>query len=189
VKDALLGSAGVRDSLHYARHFGLLTGAIALLAATGRARFGGAVASVGIYGALHACLMVLSLRAAQRPLKRVLFILGAAVLAMSSVGLTLAAARLAVVLPRLGNPLLLLTVMSAVGASSYSCLTKGFWMPGLPTRAIACLPVVCTAATLAAFNLPAHTAAGRLWLVAPWWLAFSAGLWYYDTGKTPAEVT
>jgi hypothetical protein len=188
VKDALFEAGRVRDSLHYARHFGLLTAVIVLLAATGSWWAAGAVSSVGVYGALHASLVVVSLRAAQRPLKRVFFIVAAASLAMLSMGLALAAARFFAVVPRLGTPLALLTVAAAAGASSYVCLTKKFWIRDLPIRAIAILPVGCVAATLATFSLPAHAPAGGLWLVAPWWLAFSAGLWYYDTGSTPAEV-
>jgi hypothetical protein len=189
VKDALFGICRVRDSLHYARHFGLLMAAAALLAATGRWRPAGAVSSVGIYGAVHASVIVGTLRAAEPPLKRVLFVAGAVCLAMLSVLLALATARFSAVMPRLGKPLLLLTVAAAAGAVSYAGLIKGFWMGRLPARAIAILPVGCVASTLLVFTLLDHASAGGLWLAAPWWLAFSAGLWFYDTGNLPAEVT
>jgi hypothetical protein len=185
----MLQRGEMRDSLHYARHFGLLTGAIAVLVATVRWRPAGGVASAGLYGALHASALVLSVRAPQRLQKQAIFVAVAASLAMLSVLLAVAAARLSATVPLLRSPLLLLTIAAALGASSYAGLTKSFWLGGLPARAIIILPVGCVMATLLPFTLGAHAPGGGVWLVAAWWLAFSAGVWYYDRGTTYTEVT
>jgi hypothetical protein len=172
--------------MHYARHFTLLLCIAALLAIIGPSRLVSRIdAAFALYGALHACALMVSLRS-QKPLwRQVLFIAAAALLCAATVRLGFYAVRFAGKLPGFGAALILLGILSALGALAYGILIRRFLKYPLALDALAITSLACMSATLAAFAAATHfRLRNGLWVAVPWWFAFSACLWYYgDRGR------
>ncbi len=170
-------------SLHYGRHFGLLGGAVLVLALGGHWRPQAAVPSLALYGAVHSTIIAASLRAAPALWRKAVFIALAAGLCTLSGRASLHASRFMTMLPAAGRPYLQLAVYSGIGALGYALLVRRFWIGNLPYRAMPAMALTCMGATLAALiGLSCLRTMGSLWwLAGVWWLAFSAGLWYFDT--------
>jgi hypothetical protein len=178
--------------LNYARHFGLLGCFTAALAVAGPRAGPGAIAfQFALYGALHAAALALSIAggvtlAAGR---RLLFVALAAILALATARLGLLGLHVVGSAGSAG-PLTILAVCASLGALAYGALIRGVLVTpggigaGLTFRSLAVTTLGCAAATPASFAVGRELhAAGVLWLVAPWWFAFSGGLWFADCGR------
>lgn len=168
----------VTATLAYPRHFILLAGVSAVLGMTDRWRQDlGAVATFGLYGALHSTLIVATLRAPQTPSRKLSFIAIAAGLAMLcvEVGLFLGH-RLGAALGA-GAPALLLTLSSVLGAASYGFLIRCFWSRDLSLRSQLWITLCCGSATLAALPSGFYLhVVGAWWFAMIWWWSLSIAL-------------
>jgi hypothetical protein len=174
--------------LNYARHFGLLGCFTAALAVAGpRVGLGGIGPQFALYGALHASALALSIVGGSRLSagRRLLFVALAAILALSTARLGLLGLRVVDGGGGSAGPLAILAVCASLGALAYGTLIRGVLVtPGgsgarLSLRALAATSLGCAAATAASFTVGRGLhAAGSLWLVVPWWFAFSGGLRY-----------
>lgn len=170
---------------NYPRHFvllGLFTAALAIAGPRSLTGIGGRFA---LYGALHAAALALSVagRAQPSPTRRLGFVAAAALLALATARLGLFGMRAASVLGGSGGPFAILAACAALGALAYGALIRvvltnprnagqRFWVKPLMVSSIGC--AAATSLSLAV-SRGLHTA-GVLWLVAPWWFAFSGGL-------------
>jgi hypothetical protein len=169
-------------ALYYGRHFMLIGGIAAVLAATSSWRPSqGAAVSCGLYGALHASTLAVSLRAPQPLRRKLLFVAIAASLSMLSVTMGLYGGRFIGTLPGMVGPYVLLALVSGFGAASYAVLVRRFWIADLPLRALVSITLGCVLVTLAVLmsGIPLKTV-GSLWFAVFWWFAFSAGLWHHE---------
>jgi hypothetical protein len=172
--------------LYYAPHFILLSCVAAVLAATNRWNSApGAVASFGVYGALHSSMVAVTLRTSQPLWRKLLFVAIASSLSMLSVSLSYFASRLIGRLPGMAGSALLLALSSGLGAASFSFLVHRYFAADLARHALASITLGCVAATLAVFWSGIYLRGGGLWFAAFWWFAFSTGLWYYDRQRVP----
>jgi hypothetical protein len=172
--------------LNYARHFGLLGCFTAALAVAGSSAGPGSIGSqFALYGALHAAALALSIVGSVGPSigRRLLFVALAAILALSTARLGLLGLHLVGGVGSAG-PLAILAVCASVGALAYGALLRGVLMtPGdlgtrLSVRALVMTALGCAAVAPASFAVGRELHAnGVLWLVTPWWFAFSCGLW------------
>lgn len=168
------------NSLAYARHFGLLTVGIVVVAGTGSWRPAmGLMASYGVYGALHATLLAVSVREAGSRWHRPCFVAAGALLCMLNVALTL---RLALMLNGVGSMggALLLAAAAGGGAAAYTVLFGRFFAIHVAPRTVMSIALGCSAATLAVFVSPWRASAGGFAVAAAWWIALSTGLWWHD---------
>ncbi|MDP8983876.1 MAG: hypothetical protein M3N97_02340 [Pseudomonadota bacterium] len=170
--------------LLYARHFILLACVVAVLAATNRSRTLGAIASFGIYGALHSSMVAVTLSAPQPLWRKLLFVAIGSCLSMLSVAVSFYASRLIGRPAGMAGSALLLAVSSGLGAASYTVLVQRYFAARLARRALLRITLGCVAATLAVLASGIYMRGGGLWFAAPWWLSFSAGLWYHDLGRS-----
>ena len=172
--------------VHYARHFTLLVSIAALLIVTSRWRATpGPIHAFAIYGALHASLLAASLRDRQALGRQLLFVAIAALVCMLTARLGLYGMRFAGRLPSVSGPLLLIGVVSGVGALGYAILIRRFWIRDLSLYAFGITATFCILAACAALIVGNHyQVLGGLWLAIPWWFAFSAGLCYYELRRS-----
>ena len=178
---AVLTQSNFPGALRYGRHFCLLSPAVLLLAVADPWRALGAVGSAGLYGAVHAALLVFCLRGSNTLVRKLVFIAAAAGLAFGGLLSAVNLSRFAAAFPPAAKPVVLLALVSAVGAFSYALLVRRLWIATLPLRALAWMTLGCAAATTIAFTvLPSALAFHGLWLAAAWWFAFSAGLRFFD---------
>ncbi len=170
----------------------------AALAAAGAQR---AIPGIGrefaLYGALHAVALVFSVRGAARrcALRGLLFVAGAALLAMSTARLGLygwhvLSALGAAVRGEPAAPGCVLAASAALGALAYGALLRALLMNRsgrggrFGSRPLGATALGCAAATAASFALCRRFGVGSaLWLAIPWWFAFSGGLWWADAGR------
>jgi hypothetical protein len=168
-------------TLHYARHFVLLTGVVAVLAAANRwSHAAGAVASFGIYGALHASTVSATLRRPQPLWRKLVFVAFASALSMLSALVCFHASRFFGRLPGMAGYALLLTLASGLGAASYASLMRLYFRSHLSPRAVGSITLGCVMATLAVLLSGAYLRGGGFCFAAFWWFAFSIGLWHFD---------
>jgi hypothetical protein len=167
--------------LHYARHFGLLVCLAAVLAATRRwSPAIGVVATFGIYGALHASTLVVTLRAHPRAGRRLLFIAIASSLSMLSAALGVSASHFVGGSMGIARTASLLSLSSGIGAAAYASLIRRFFAAQLTLSAIVAIVLGCIVATLAMLVSGIHLKGGVLWVAVSWWFAMSLGLWFHD---------
>jgi hypothetical protein len=167
--------------LYYFRHFGLLACLAAVLAATRRwSPAIGIVATFGIYGALHASLLAVTLRARQPTGRRLRFVVIAASLSMLSVALGLGASRFIRGSMGMAQLALLLSLSSGIGAATYASLIRRFFGARLTRSAMVTVVLGCVVATLAVLLSGIYLNGGGLWVAVAWWFAFSLGVWFYD---------
>jgi hypothetical protein len=170
--------------LYYTRHFSLLACLAAVLAATrGWSPAIGVVATYGIYGALHASTLAVTLRARPPAGRRMRFVVIAASLSMLSVALGLCASRLVGGSMGMAQTALLLSMSSGIGAATYATLIRRFFAAHLTLSAIVTVVLGCIAATLAVLVSGIYLKVGGLWVAISWWFAMSLGLWFHD-GRT-----
>jgi hypothetical protein len=167
--------------LYYARHFGLLACLAAVLAATRRwSPAIGVVASFGIYGALHASMLAVTLRARQPAGRRLRFVVIATSLSMLNVALCLVASHFIGESMGMAQPALLLCSSSGLGAAAYASLIRRFFGARLTLPAIATVVLGCIVATLSVLASGSYLAGGGLWVAISWWFGVSLGLWVHD---------
>jgi hypothetical protein len=177
---------------NFARHFGLLGLFTAVLAVAGPRAGPGIGAQFALYGALHAVALTLSAAGGARlsPGRRLLFVATAAMLALSAALLGLHGLHR---LTGFGAPAgALIAACAGLGALAYGASIRGVLAAPLgAARRWSPKPIGATSlgcAAVAALSFVAcrelHTAS-VLWLVAPWWFAFSVGLWYATAGESP----
>ena len=172
--------------LYYARHFCLLACVAALLAATrGWNPAIGVVATFGIYGALHASTLAITLRARPPAGRRLRFVVIAASLSMLSVALGLGANRFIGGSTGMTQTALLLSLSSGIGAATYASLIRRFFEAHLTLSAIVTVVLGCIVATLAVLVSGLYLKGGGLWVAVSWWFAMSLGLWLHD-GRSAA---
>jgi hypothetical protein len=171
---------GWQREVIYSRHFILLGILTAALGATDRWRQGlSAAATIGVYGGLHASLLVAALRVPQALWHKLAFIALSAALAVLSLRVALACDRL--LGPALGSlaPAAVLTLSAGLGAASYGLLIRRFWIRELPLRALIAITLCCALLTPAALPLGRHLhTLGGWWFAMTWWWSFSLALWY-----------
>jgi hypothetical protein len=172
---------------HYDRQVGLLTCVAAVLATVHPSGLAsGVVAAFGIYGVLHASVLVVTLRAGAPARRRLWFVAISAALSMLSAALGLWANRLA-----RGSGVTqlapLLCLSSGFGAATYAILIRRFFAAPLTPAAVGRVVVGCIAATLAVFGSGLYLKNGGLWVAVSWWFALSLGLWFNDrrTAESP----
>jgi hypothetical protein len=167
--------------LYYARHFCLLACVAAVLAATrGWKPAIGVVATFGIYGALHASTLAVTLRAQPPAGRRLRFVVIAASLSMLCVALGLCANHFIGGSTGMAQTALLLSLSSGIGAATYASLIRRFFEAHLTLSAIVTVVLGCIVATLAVLVSGLYLKGGGLWLAVSWWFAMSLGLWFYD---------
>ena len=167
--------------LYYDRHFCLLAGLAAVLAATrGWSPAIGVVATFGIYGALHASTLAVTLRARAPAVRSLRFVVIAAALSMLSAALAVCASRFIGGSMGMAQTALLLCLSSGVGAATYATLIRRFFGAHLTLSAIVTVVLGCIAATLAALVSGIYLKGGGLWVAVLWWFAMSLGLWVHD---------
>jgi hypothetical protein len=167
--------------LYYTRHFSLLACLAAVLAATrGWSPAIGVVAAYGIYGALHASTLAVTLRARPPAGRRTRFVVIAASLSMLSVALGLWASRFVGGSMGMARTALLLSMSSGIGAATYATLIRRFFGAHLTLSAIVTVVLGCIVATLAVLVSGIYLKGGGLWVAVSWWFAMSLGLWFYD---------
>jgi hypothetical protein len=174
-------------SFYYARHFGLLACVAAVLAATRPwSPATGVVATFGIYGAVHASTLAVTLRARPPAGRRARFVAIAASLSMLSAALGLCASHFIGGSMGRAQPALLLAVSSGIGAATYASLIRRFFGAHLTLSAIVTVVLGCVVATLAVLLSGIYLKGGGLWVAISWWFALSLGLWCYD-GQSDGE--
>jgi hypothetical protein len=167
--------------LYYARHFCLLACVAAVLAATRRWNPAiGVVATFGIYGALHASTLAVTLRAQPPAGRRLRFVVIAASLSMLSVALGLCANHFIGGSTGMAQTALLLSLSSGIGAATYASLIRRFFEAHLTPSAIVTVVLGCIVATLAVLVSGLYLKGGGLWVAVSWWFAMSLGLWVHD---------
>lgn len=167
--------------LFYPRHFCLLVCLAAILAATrGWNPAIGVVATYGIYGALHASALAVTLRARPPARRRMRFVVIAASLSMLSVALGLCASRFIGGSVGMTQTALLLSLSSGIGAATYASLIRRFFGARLTLSAIVTVVLGCIVATLAVLASGIYLKGGGLWVAISWWFALSLGLWVHD---------
>jgi hypothetical protein len=167
--------------LHYARHFGLLVCLAAVLAGTRRWMPAiGVVATLGIYGALHASTLVVTLRARPRAGRGLRFIAIASSLSMLSAALGVGASHFVGGSMGMARTASLLSLSSGIGAAAYAGLIRRFFAASLTLSAILTIVLGCIVATLAVLVSGVYLKGGGLWVAVSWWLAMSLGLWVHD---------
>jgi len=172
--------------LYYARHFALLACLAALLAATRRWNPAiGVVAAFGIYGALHAAALAVTLRARPPAGRRLWFVVIASSLSMLSVALGLGARFIGGSMG-MAQTALLLSLSSGIGAASYASLIRRFFGAHLAPSAFARIVLGCIAATLVVLVSGIYLKGAGLWVAVSWWFAVSLGLWVHD-GRSSAN--
>jgi hypothetical protein len=170
--------------LFYGRHFSLLLCAIALLAA-GLWRQPHALTTAFASGALHSSMVAATLRTPALLGRKLLFVALAAALSMLSAMLTLYGNRYVGGFPGMLGLRLLVTLSAGLGAVSYAVLVRHFWVADLTSLSMVSIPLGCMLATFGVLQSGAFLSySGGLGLVACWWLAFSAGLWYHDRPRS-----
>lgn len=163
---------------NYARHFGLLALLATALAIAGPST--GLAAQFALYGALHAVALVLSLRAGGgfAPARRLLFVAIAAMLALSTARLGLFGLHVASGVGGWFGPFAVVAACAALGALAYGALISAS-MALIDPTSLAAISLGCAAATSASFAVTRALHGARvLWLVIPWWFAFSGLLCY-----------
>ncbi len=172
--------------LEYARHFLLLAGMATALVATSRWNpVQGAVASFGLYGALHSFAVAMTLRDLLPPWRKPLFVAMSASLSMVSVVLGLYAShRLAGRMGMVGAAAVL-ALSSGFGATSYAILIRQYLGADLSLRGLAAITAGCVLATLVVFWTGGYSQPSGVWFAAYWWFAFSMGLWHCDRRRAP----
>jgi hypothetical protein len=167
--------------LNYARHFCLLACLAAVLAATRRwSPAIGVVATFGIYGALHASTLAVTLRARPPAGRSLRFVVIAASLSMLSVAVGVCASHFIGGSMGMAQIALLLCSSSGLGAAAYASLIRRFFGAHLTLAAIVTVVLGCIAATLAVLVSGIYLKAGGLWVAVSWWFAMSLGLWAHD---------
>ena len=175
--------------LYYLRHFGLLACLAAILAATRRwIPAIGVVATFGIYGALHASMFAVTLRARQPAGRRLRFVVIAASLSMLSVALGVWASHFIGGSMSMIQTALLLSLSSGIGAATYAGLIRRCFGAHLTLAAIVTVVLGCIAATMAVVVSGLYLKGGGLWVAVSWWFAMSLGLWFHD-GRTRLRTT
>ena len=175
--------------LYYARHFGLLVCLAAVLTATRRWNPAiGVVATLGIYGALHASTLVVTLRARPRAGRSLLFIAIASSLSMLSAALGVCASHFVGGSMGMARTASLLSLSSGIGAATYASLIRRFFAAQLTPSAIVTIVLGCIVATLAVLVSGIYLKGGVLWVAVSWWFAMSLGLWIHD-GRSAGPPT
>lgn len=177
--------------VHYARHFALLGSFTAALAVLAPWRSAGIGAQFALYGALHASAFVLSLTGTSGPSlrRRLLFVAFASILALATARLGLFGLHAASTSGRQAGYLAVPAACAGLGSLAYGLLIDNALLKKIGTggrlsakwlgaTSLVCAAAIsCSAALIRAF----HTA-GILWLVVPWWFAFSGALGYAGAG-------
>jgi hypothetical protein len=176
--------------LNYARHFGVLGAATAILFLLGHWSLlkDGLIATFALNGALHAFAVVLTLRAPQSLPRKSAFIAIAVVLSVLTLYVGIIGLVLFAVLPGTERLYVVLGVCSMSGAITYGSAVRLFWMRRLSSRFILGMSVLCVLAASLAFFARSYTDFGGWWLAAAWWFAFSGGLWYFDTRRDTPKL-
>ena len=178
----------------FARHFGLLGLFTAALAVAAPRAGPGIGAQFALYGALHAVAVTLSLGGGARisPGRRLLFVAVAAILALSTACLGLRGLHRVSRLGLGASAGAMIAACAGLGALAYGVSIRGILAAPLGvarrwnSKSIGATSLGCAAVAALFFaGCREFHAAGVLWLVAPWWFAFSTGLWYAMAGDSP----
>jgi hypothetical protein len=166
---------------NYQRHFMLLAGAIATLAVLNQfSLYGDALVAFALNGALHAGVLIASLRASDTVLRKCLFVAIASALSILSLYVGIIALVLLAVLPDNTRLPAVLAICAASGAITYGSLVRIFWIRQLTSRHVLAIAMVCMLAIVPAYFAKLYFQLGLWWLVPAWWLAFSCSLWLFD---------
>jgi hypothetical protein len=170
--------------LNYARHFSVLGVATVVLFLLSRWALlsDSLLASFAVNGGLHALSLSLALPSPQSNVRKLTFVALAAALSVFTMYVGISGLVLFAVVPGNGRLYMVLGLCSLTGALTYGSLIRMFWMRKFSPRRILGTAFICLLATSLAFFVRAYSEIlGGWWLVAVWWFAFSAGLWFFDT--------
>jgi hypothetical protein len=171
---------------NYARHFVLLGSFAAALAIAGPRGLAGIGAQFALYGALHATALALSLMGGARlsPGRSLSLVAGAAILALATARLGVFGLHAVSGLGGSAGPFAILAACAGLGALAYGALIRAVLanacnaLGRLRMKSLVATSLGCVAATSMSFAASRGLyASGVLWVVAPWWFAFSGGLW------------
>jgi hypothetical protein len=144
----------------------------------------------GLYGALHATALVLSLRRPPSVGRSSLLIAAAAVLSAMMLHLGLLGAHLSARMPGGVGPYVALGIASVTGALTYGICIRMSGLYRLTAAALAMISFGCVSASCAAlFTLSLLPYLGPWWLAVVWWYAFSGGLWFACSRRAAAAFT
>jgi hypothetical protein len=169
---------------YYARHFSVLGAATVVLFLSSRWDLlnDALIASFAINGTLHASSLALTLRSPQSNVRKFTFIAIAAALSVFTMYVGIIGLVLFAVVPGNERLYVVLGVCSMTGAITYGSLIRMFWIRKFSSRRILAISFLCLLATALAFFVRIRADfLGGWWLAAAWWLAFSGGLWFFDT--------
>jgi hypothetical protein len=169
---------------NYARHFGVLGAATVVLFLLSHWDLlsDSLLVSFAINGALHSLSLCIALRTPQSNLRKLAFIAIAAALSVFTMYVGIIGLVLLAVVPGNERLYLVLGLCSVTGAITYGSLIRIFWIRKFSPRRILSMAILCLLATSLAFFVRVYFGALGGWLLAPvWWIAFSGGLWFFDT--------
>lgn len=158
----------------------------AALAIAGPRGLAGIGAQFALYGALHATALALSLSGGARLSsgRTLSLVAGAAILALATARLGIFGLHAVSVLGGSAGPFAILAACAGLGALAYGGLIRAVLTdpPEAARRSrmksLVATSLGCAAATSVSFAAGRGLhASGVLWVVAPWWFAFSGGLW------------
>ncbi len=179
--------ATAMGSVDYPRHFTVLTCMAAVLAIANHGLAGqGLVASFGLFGALHATAMALSVRGTPGRHSRWLFVASGAFLSMLSAASSRVANRSAGEMPVLTSPAVLLGLSSGLGAFGYAILLRTCLGIQVAATEMLGISLGCVAVTWGVFKSGFYLQGGAVCVAVTWWFAFSIGLWLSDRRRASA---
>jgi hypothetical protein len=169
---------------HYKRHFILLAVATAILIGLSCFNYFNAafLPNFAINGALHAAALTLSLRSAETLVRKCLFVALAAALSMLTLYVGIITLVALAYLPGTTRLFAVLGICALCGGITYGSLVRIFWLRQLSSRSVLFIAILCTLATLPTYLVKNYFQIAGVWYLATiWWLAFSGGLWYFDS--------
>ncbi len=172
--------------LNYKRHLLLLAGVASALAVTnGWTSVLGPIGAGGVYGALHAAAVVLTLRSAPPAWLKGVFVLVAAVQSMVVVSFALFLSRLSGLWLGAQHPAVLLAISAGMGALAYVMFIRAAFELTLSPAAISSIALGCVALDLLVLSSRLYLHGGVTWFAIAWWFALSFGLWFQDARTRP----
>jgi hypothetical protein len=140
----------------------------------------GTSSELALYGALHSCTLVLSIGSSSaRSMRRtVLLVAGGAMLAMLTARLGLYGLKAIGPHATPAAPAMVVAAVAALGAFAYGASIRKVLAERPGAGSLVAISLACAAVAAVSFEVCRRRhSAEALWMVVPWWFAFSGGLW------------